>query len=70
VHFVPGILEVGDLSQIARGISPRPLLIAAPRNGDGSISPADKWKGGNLRFVPDISPSQALDDLPRLKSNP
>ncbi|MCA9411415.1 MAG: acetylxylan esterase, partial [Candidatus Omnitrophica bacterium] len=70
VHFVPGILEVGDLSQIARGISPRPLLIASPRNGDGSISSADKWKGGNLRFVPEISPSQALDDLARLKSNP
>ncbi len=37
VHFVPGILEVGDIPQIARGISPRLLIVSSPRNGGGEV---------------------------------
>jgi len=37
VHFVPGILAVGDVAQIAAGIGTRPLVIGSPRAGSGNV---------------------------------
>jgi len=35
--FIPGILKYADIAQVASLVSPRPLIIANPINGDGQL---------------------------------
>jgi cephalosporin-C deacetylase-like acetyl esterase len=45
VHFVPGILELGDVSDLAAGIAPRPLILGALRSAGGEALDASALDG-------------------------
>lgn len=82
VHFVPNILQLGDIPQIAQGIYPRALSIVSPRTGGGSplsATESESFKAGltngletgswnRLQVTGELTKAQAFDQLIRESS--